>query len=116
MNYELVHNRLMKIVNESYDRITIIEGGYYGADDCANRFCKDNPDLVDHLQFKADWKQFKNAAGPIRNRKMLNEGKPNRVLAFTNDLRRSKGTLDMITIARAKDVPVEIIGLDQLQR
>ena len=36
------------------------------------------------------------AAGPIRNQRMLVEGKPDLVIAFHDDLESSRGTKDMI--------------------
>jgi hypothetical protein len=47
------------------------------------------------------------AAGAIRNRFMLHTYSPHRVLAFHDDLARSRGTKDMVTIARKAKIPVE---------
>lgn len=55
--------------------------------------------------FPADWNAHGRAAGPIRNSKMLAEGKPDLVLAFPG----GKGTADMIRKARAADVEVREI-------
>lgn len=55
------------------------------------------------------------AAGPIRNRQMLAfllEGGPSeerRILAFHDDLSRSKGTADMVKIGRKAKVEVEVV-------
>lgn len=48
-------------------------------------------------------------AGPIRNRKMLRESRPDLVLAFHANIEHSKGTKHMVSIAREAGVPVEII-------
>jgi hypothetical protein len=61
------------------------------------------------LKFPADWLKYGKAAGPIRNRQMLNQGKPTVVLAFHNNIAESKGTADMVGIARAAGLHVEVI-------
>lgn len=58
------------------------------------------------LPFPAKWKEFGRAAGPIRNQQMLDEGKPELVLAFHDDLENSKGTKDMVGRAMKADLPV----------
>lgn len=57
-------------------------------------------------RFMADWKTHGKAAGPIRNQKMLDEGKPDIVLAFPG----GRGTSDMIT--RAKRSGVRVVEVD----
>ena len=46
--------------------------------------------------FLAKWTQFGPSAGAIRNKQMLDEGKPNRVLAFFHNMNFSPGTIDMV--------------------
>jgi SLOG family YspA-like protein len=60
-------------------------------------------------RYPADWNRYGKAAGPIRNQQMLN-AKPDLVLAFHDDLTKSKGTANMVKIAKAKGVPVRVIG------
>lgn len=65
--------------------------------------------------YPADWEAEGKKAGPIRNSTMLRkehvQGDPiQRVLAFTLDLERSRGTRDMVTKAKAKGIKVEVIG------
>lgn len=57
----------------------------------------------------ADWDGFGLAAGPIRNKAMLEESKPDIVIAFHSDLSKSKGTKDMCSQAKAAGVPVIVI-------
>lgn len=59
--------------------------------------------------YTPDWQRYGNSAGPRRNTRMLQEGKPQLVLAFTADLAASRGTRDMVTKARAAGVEVRII-------
>ena len=56
--------------------------------------------------YPADWDKYGKAAGPIRNKQMLVEGKPQAVIAFTHDLTRSRGTANMVSLARAAGLPV----------
>lgn len=61
--------------------------------------------------FPANWEKHGKAAGPIRNRQMLNEGTPQLVIAFHNDLANSKGTADMVRVAEKAGVPVVKVAL-----
>jgi hypothetical protein len=54
----------------------------------------------------AEWRRYGPAAGPIRNRRMLEEGRPHLVLAFHLDLDHSKGTADCVRQARDRRIPV----------
>lgn len=55
--------------------------------------------------YPADWAKYSRSAGPIRNRQMLTEGKPDLVIAFPG----GKGTANMVSIARDATIPVEEI-------
>ena len=57
---------------------------------------------IDNLKFAADWATNGKAAGPIRNRKMLTEGRPDLVVAFPG----GRGTADMIAQSKAAGVRV----------
>lgn len=61
------------------------------------------------VPFPADWNQYGKAAGPIRNVRMLTEGKPDLVLAFHPDLRASKGTAHMVRIAKEAGIEVRVL-------
>jgi hypothetical protein len=52
--------------------------------------------------WKADWRQHGNAAGPIRNQQMIDEGKPDLVIAFPG----GRGTADMVQRAKAAGIEV----------
>lgn len=58
------------------------------------------------IPFKAAWKTHGKAAGPIRNRQMLREGKPDEVWAFHANLVKSRGTKDMSEAAEEAGVMV----------
>lgn len=65
---------------------------------------------VEHLHFPADWKKFDRAAGPIRNQQMLDEGEPQIVIAFHNNIAESKGTADMVKRAKKAGVRTYVIS------
>ena len=90
--------------------ITIIHGGCKGADSIAGYLAKQFGFQV--RVFKADWNKYGKAAGPIRNKQMLDEGNPNLVVAFHNALEESKGTLDMVSQAKKAGINVIVIKSD----
>jgi hypothetical protein len=59
--------------------------------------------------FPAEWKKYGNAAGPIRNARMLNEGVPDVVIAFHENIHKSKGTKNMMDQACLHGVDVILI-------
>ena len=85
--------------------ITIIHGGAAGADALADHWAVHNYANIE--EFPADWEQYGKSAGPIRNKQMLDEGKPDLVLAFPG----STGTAHMVKIAR--EAGIEVIEIDQ---
>ncbi len=86
----------------------IIEGEAKGADIMARRIAKRLG--LEVVPFHANWGKYGKAAGPIRNQQMLDEGKPDLVLAYP--MPDSVGTQDMIARARKAGIPVEeVIGI-----
>jgi len=77
------------------------EGNAPGADRIAGYWARRNK--IDNLKFPADWDRHGNSAGPIRNGRMLAEGKPDLVLAFPG----GEGTKNMVRQARAAGVPIQ---------
>lgn len=94
----------IRSVLEKYTDVTLITGGCRGADQLAFKIGKDLG--FQNVVFEAEWGSYGRSAGPIRNRRMLDEGRPDLVIAFHEDLVRSKGTKNMVSIAKAKNVPV----------
>lgn len=81
--------------------LTIIHGDCpTGADRWADEWAIVN--WSDFDRFPADWKQHGRAAGPIRNTRMIAEGKPDLVLAFPG----GRGTADLVRKAEATGIPV----------
>lgn len=88
-------------------KISVIHGDARGADRIAGEVAKRMGMTV--VAVPAEWDgPLKKAAGPVRNRKML-DMKPDLVIAFHADLKRSKGTLDCIMEANRRGIVVEII-------
>lgn len=82
----------------------VIEGEARGADTLAREWAELRGIPV--AKFPADWKRFGRAAGPIRNRQMLVDGKPDHVIAFPAS--EARGTWDMVRQAREVGVPVTL--------
>jgi hypothetical protein len=76
----------------------VIHGGANGADEWADKWAADR--IVPQHSFKADWKAHGRAAGPIRNQRMIDEGKPDLVIAFPG----GRGTADMVRRAQAAGI------------
>ena len=85
----------------------IIQGECDGADTLAMHLAREIG--LDVVGFYANWTRHDKAAGPIRNIRMLNT-KPSLVLAFHDDLDRSKGTKHIVGEARKRGIKVEVIG------
>lgn len=83
----------------------VIEGEARGADRMAEQWAVAKGIPVE--KYPADWKALPQAAGLVRNTKMLMEGKPDLVIAFSKDLPNSKGTSNMI--AQAQRAGVEVL-------
>ena len=86
--------------------VRIIEGGAFGADRLAQEWAIEHG--MDLSTYAADWKKHGNAAGPIRNKQMLDDGKPDLVVAFPG----GRGTADMVRRAKAARVRVIEIARD----
>lgn len=84
----------------------IIEGGARGADRLARSIAEQHGIAVE--TYPADWEQYGRAAGHIRNRQMLVEGKPYRVAAFRIGGAENRGTNNMIAQAEKAGIPVAI--------
>jgi YspA, cpYpsA-related SLOG family len=82
----------------------VIEGDADGADRLAGRWAMARD--VALQVFPALWKIHGHRAGPIRNQQMLDEGKPDLVVAFPTG---GPGTRDMIARARRNGFAVRVI-------
>ena len=93
---------------KKFDKDTIvIEGECRGAD-ILGRFVAEKLGLR-VIPFPAKWHIYKRGGGPVRNQQMLDEGKPELVLAFHEDISESVGTIDMVNKAKRAGIKVVII-------
>jgi hypothetical protein len=86
----------------------VIAGGCRGADYLAVKAARECG--LSYVEFPADWQKFGKAAGPIRNAKMLKEGKPDFVLVFHPDIASSKGSKHMLSLVKKARVPFLIVS------
>lgn len=94
-------NLVSKVLNEYQShKPTIIHGAAKGADSLSNYWAYEND--CDVIAYPANWDKYGKRAGYIRNVQMLNEGKPDLVIAFPG----GKGTQMMINLAEAAGIPV----------
>jgi len=96
-----VVNTLFRLEEEYGDFTTVIHGGATGADSEAGVFARMRH--AKEIVFRANWKRHGKAAGPIRNQRMLDEGKPDLVVAFPG----GRGTANMVQLAKLAGVKVE---------
>ena len=81
----------------------IIAGDARGADRLTHEIAKEIG--IPSKEYEARWEKHGKAAGPIRNKAML-DSKPNIVIAFHDNIKESKGTKNMMEQARKAGVPV----------
>jgi len=87
--------------------MTLIVGGARGADKITEHLGHMFGASIPQV-YRADWSKYGNAAGPIRNREMLDQN-PELVLAFHDDLDHSKGTRDTVTEAKRRGIKVQLV-------
>lgn len=115
MEYHLIQDTLNRLVNKvsvNYNPndnwlptdIIIIHGGATGADSAAGDFAAVNF-CVEEI-FQANWKRYGQRAGYVRNKKMLDQGRPDLVVAFPG----GKGTAMMVKLAKTAGVRVIEMG------
>ncbi len=104
-DHERVYAVLDFIAAEAEDSLdpvdTVIQGAASGADHLAS--CWATARKVKVEGYRADWHNLGAAAGPIRNQKMLAEGRPDLVVAFPG----GRGTADMVRRAKAAGIPTK---------
>ena len=61
--------------------------------------------------YPANWRQHGKAAGPMRNTRMLEDGKPELVFAFRMP-GKSNGTDDLVRKARSRGIPTFVVEAD----
>lgn len=91
---------ILDVAHSANPIVLLIHGGASGADDLAGQWAKLTG--IPQKPYPADWKIEGKSAGPKRNQRMLDDGKPHMVIAFPG----GAGTADMIRRAKKAKVPV----------
>ena len=96
--------------------LVVIHGGARGADTLAGEVALELGLGIE--VFEADWhphgqRETDLSAGPRRNARMLHDGRPDLVLAFTDDLEESKGTRHTISLCVLERIPFLVFGHGQ---
>lgn len=82
----------------------IIHGGAWGADTSANAWAQARDVLI--ACYAAQWSVHGRRAGTLRNQEMLDQARPDLVVAFPGGV----GTAHMTRIARRAGVPVQEVA------
>ena len=101
-NYESILN-FVKTLDKN---IIVIQGGCSGADLLAKKASQECGLVC--VTMNANWKKYGKVNGPLRNEQML-EISPEFVVAFHSNIEDSKGTKNMIELAKSASIPVMII-------
>lgn len=109
-DYDLIFDKLKKYRNMR--DVLLISGDCSGADKLALR--ASNSLNIDSVEFKAYWDIYGRAAGPIRNKEMVDllaSGRKSvKLYAFvTNHLKIGAGTNSTIKIAKSQNIKAKII-------
>lgn len=109
-NADHVHNTLCRIDAERGPITCVIHGAATGADTEAMRWAQMMATIpgrtITLAPFVPDWRTHGKAAGPMRNRRMIEQGRPGLVIAFPG----GKGTADMVR--RSRLAGIEVIEID----
>ena len=110
------HLKDYKVLKETLDELMplpgfldyfIISGGARGADSMAEDYAIEED--IPYQIFRANWEKHGKAAGPIRNKQMLDEGKPDLVVAFMAP--DSRGTKNMVEQATKAGIEIKIVHI-----
>ena len=100
-------NAALDKVHQERGFTLLIAGGARGADTLAEEWA--NAVGLPCTVYRADWENLGRKAGPIRNQQMLDEGRPDLVVAFPG----GRGTADMV--GRARSAGIEVIDFNETE-
>ena len=101
-DYDLLKNTMDMLLSNISDEITIVCGMANGADSLGEKYALQNGYKVSY--FPAQWGEYGNAAGFIRNDKMAKNA--DALVAFWNG--KSRGTKHMIQTAKRYGLKIRI--------
>ena len=99
----LVHDLLDRFASKIGKPDVVIHGGARGADRIGAIWAGQN--RIDVQLFSADWRRFKQRAGPERNARMLAEGRPTHAIGFPG----GKGSEDMAKRVQHVGIPLFLV-------
>lgn len=99
---------MKQMYDELGEEFIIVEGEAPGADTMARVIGESLG--IEVRKYPADWRRYKKAAGPIRNRQQFDSELPNLVLCFHDDFLNSSGTKDMAEYALSKGASTYLIS------
>lgn len=111
-SYDVVYRSLRRLQELFGPEVWLIEGGAEGSD-------KKSRVAVESLGWCGvttkrilanGWKVWGKRIGPWRNTRMLDDDKPDYIVAFHDDLSRSKGTKDCVAQAKYRGIHGELIN------
>lgn len=102
-NWYSLKEKLDLIKIQHPDISLVIHGAAPGADTLAESWAGTNS--IKTQRFIAQWNTHGKSAGPIRNQQMLDEGKPDLVVAFYTG---GSGTKHMISISQLAEIPTMV--------
>jgi hypothetical protein len=95
---------VLRTIHDAMPIEMIIHGCAAGADALAERWA--HLAGVPQAGFAAEWELHGKAAGPLRNQRMLDEGKPDLVVAFPG----GAGTADLVRRAEAAGIEIRRVA------
>lgn len=94
-----------------YENIRLVSGHARGVDTLAEKYAEERG--IPIQVFPAEWKKYGKAAGPIRNRAMLEYAKEGTVVVAAFWDGQSRGTGNMIKQAKAAGAECHIYSYEQ---
>lgn len=101
---------VIKKENIEYDNLQIVSGHADGADYLGERFAAEKG--IPLKIFPADWAKYGKAAGPIRNKQMVDYVKTDPCLVIAFESENSKGTRNMIKQSEQAKIKVYRFKID----
>lgn len=101
----ILFNKTMDKIHKERGVTHVLQGGAKGADYFAHVWSAKRG--IRETVFNAEWKKYGKSAGPIRNRVMLDEGRPDLVVAFPG----GTGTAHMVAYAWKKGIETIVVEL-----
>lgn len=104
---QFLYHEMYAITDQhAIEDLVIIHGAASGADNRAGEFARNLG--IKEERYPAKWEEYGKRAGYIRNQQMLDNGKPDLVVAFPG----GKGTAMMVDIAKKAGVKVIEVKYD----